>query len=707
MVCLVIALQVGLYAVTHAPGGESSHAAIAKPGARAAPAAVRAGGPVIDASQAVDGAPRTPTRVAALTFDDGPGDYTPEILSVLEQFDVPATFFTIGSNIAGREEMLRRMVADGDEIGVHSFTHPDLSTVARWRADLEISATQSAIAAATGRVTNLLRLPYSSTISSLTAAQWDVVRSQPSYRVVFADRDATDWARPGVDAIVRAALPAGDDGAVIMLHDGGGDRSETVAALRQIIPTLLARGYHFQTASQTIGVAGPWSTASAWIRLRGDVLLDATLLARWTVQGLTVLFWIAGGLAAARTIMLLAFARRHARRCRLGHPVGLPLGPAVGPAVGLPVGAGPAVELPPVTVVVPAYNEEVGIRACVRSIAASNYPSFEIVVVDDGSTDGTRDAVTALDLPNVRLIRQANTGKPGALNTGIAAARHDVLVLVDGDTVFEADTIRALVAALQDPEVGAVSGNTKVGNRSGLIGRWQHIEYVIGFNLDRRLYDELECMPTVPGAVGAFRRQALDDVGGLSDDTLAEDTDLTMAICRAGWRVVYAEAARAWTEAPDTLGALWRQRHRWCYGTLQAAWKHRGAVFETGRAGHLGRRGLPYLLAFQVVLPLLAPVLDVAAIVGLLTGRATAMGVAWLAFLLMQMLSAMYAFHLDHERRRTLWAMPLQTAVYRQLMYLVVIESVASALYGVRLRWHKLERTGDLSDAPGAATAVR
>ena len=229
--------------------------------------------------------------------------------------------------------------------------------------------------------------------------------------------------------------------------------------------------------------------------------------------------------------------------------------------------------------------------------------------------DRTAEVVARLGLPRVRLIRQANAGKPGALNTGIRQARHDILILVDADTVFEPGAIRALVAPFATARrsmIGAVSGNTKVGNRRGLLGCWQHIEYVIGFNLDRRMYDVLQCMPTVPGAIGAFRREALEAVGGVSAATLAEDTDLTMAICRAGWRVIYVPAACAWTEAPATLRQLWRQRYRWCYGTMQAMWKHRGATRESGAAGMLGRRGLPYLLAFQMMLPLLAPVIDIA-----------------------------------------------------------------------------------------------
>ena len=205
------------------------------------------------------------------------------------------------------------------------------------------------------------------------------------------------------------------------------------------------------------------------------------------------------------------------------------------------------------------------------------------------------------------MIRQANAGKAAALNTGVAAARHELIVMMDGDTVFEPTTVRRLVQPFADQEVGAVAGNAKVAHPTGLIARWQHIEYVIGFNIDRRVYDLWRCMPTVPGAVGAFRRQAVIDAGGVSDDTLAEDTDLTMAVIRAGWRVVFEERARAWTEAPTNLTDLWRQRYRWSYGTMQSMWKHRGTVLARGAAGRFGRIGLLNLALFQIVLPLLAP----------------------------------------------------------------------------------------------------
>jgi cellulose synthase/poly-beta-1,6-N-acetylglucosamine synthase-like glycosyltransferase len=348
----------------------------------------------------------------------------------------------------------------------------------------------------------------------------------------------------------------------------------------------------------------------------------------------------------------------------------------------------------PVSVIVPAYNEKEGIQAAVKSLATGDYPAIEVVVVDDGSTDGTAVLVESLRLPNVRVIRVPNGGKSSALNTGIALAKHDLIVTVDGDTIFERDSVRKLVQPFGDPSVGAVAGNVKVGNRRSLVATWQHIEYVIGFNLDRRLYEAMRCMPTVPGAIGAFRREALADVGGMSDDTLAEDTDVTMALSRAGWRVVYEERAKAWTEAPATLEQLYRQRYRWSYGTMQAMWKHRKALTDSGDSGRFGRVGLPFLALFGVALPLLAPIVDIMLLYGIFFWELRATVIAWVGMLALQMFTAAVAFRMDGESLRPLKRLPLQQFAYRQLMYLVLIQSVTTALTGGRLRWHKLHRAG-------------
>jgi cellulose synthase/poly-beta-1,6-N-acetylglucosamine synthase-like glycosyltransferase len=352
---------------------------------------------------------------------------------------------------------------------------------------------------------------------------------------------------------------------------------------------------------------------------------------------------------------------------------------------------------PPVTIVVPAYNEAVGIERAVRSLVASDYRNFDVVVVDDGSTDDTAAIVEGLRLANVRVLRKENGGKASALNAGIDASSAPVVVMVDGDTVFEPEALRRLVKPLGDPAVGAVSGNTKVGNRRTLLGKWQHIEYVTGFNLDRRMYEVLQCTPTVPGAIGAFRREALVEVGGVSGATLAEDTDLTLAIGRTGRRVVYAEDARAWTEAPSSLGDLWRQRYRWSYGTMQAVWKHKRVLFTRDpRQRRIGRLALPYMIVFQITLPILAPLLDLFALYGLVFTSALPVLAYWLGFNALQLALATFAFRIDREPLRPLWALPLQQFVYRQLMYLVIIESTVSALVGTRAGWRHLTRTGDV-----------
>jgi cellulose synthase/poly-beta-1,6-N-acetylglucosamine synthase-like glycosyltransferase len=404
-----------------------------------------------------------------------------------------------------------------------------------------------------------------------------------------------------------------------------------------------------------------------------------------TVEVLWLLLIVIGVLTLARTLLLFGFAIAHTRRRR-----------AATWSWGAPV-------TDPVTVVVPAYNESTTIAATVRSLASGTHPDVEVLVIDDESTDGTADEVERLGLANVRVVRVPAGGKAAALNAGLALARHDLVVMVDADTVAAPDAIQRLVQPFADPRVGAVAGNVKVGNRNSLIGRWQHIEYVIGFNLDRRLYDALNCMPTIPGALGAFRREAVRQAGGLSRATLAEDTDLTMALHRAGWRVVYQESALARTEAPSTLPQLWRQRYRWSYGTMQAMWRHRRSIVERGPSGRFGRRGLPFIATFSVVLPLCAPVLDLFGLYGLFFLDRAATAIAWLAVLLIQVVTAVLAFRLDREPLRPLWALPLQQLVYRQIMYLVLVHAAATALSGGILKWQKLRRTGEVATQQAAS----
>jgi cellulose synthase/poly-beta-1,6-N-acetylglucosamine synthase-like glycosyltransferase/peptidoglycan/xylan/chitin deacetylase (PgdA/CDA1 family) len=676
---LVFAVALLFEGYTHGVLGESPQTAnLAGSHGPGGPRGLVHGGPVINATGRHAYSYRMPAGTVALTFDDGPDPtWTPKILAILRREHVPATFFVVGAHAAASPSIVRAELAAGDEVGSHTYTHANLASAGR-RLPLELTLTQNALAGAAGIRTRLLRPPYSSVPDALTRADWLAYgrAARFGYLIVLTTTDTKDWARPGVPDIVANAMPRGHHGAVIMLHDAGGNRRQTVRALPLIIDRLRTRGYRFVTVTAGLHLPPADVPATPEQRVIGTALVVSQQVADHAIAALAISLVAASAMLIIRIMAITIFARRHRRRMK---PQRIPAN----------------WRAPGITVVIPAFNEAAGIAATVKSMVASRYPGeLEVIVVDDGSTDDTAGIVRRLRLPGVRLIRQANAGKPAALNRGIAQAWFDILVLVDGDTVFEPDALLRLALRMRDPDVGAVSGNTKVANRHGLLGRWQHLEYVMGFNLERRMFDVLGTMPTVPGAIGAFKRATLADVGGLSSGTLAEDTDLTMAICRSGWRVLYEPRAIAWTEVPSSLRQLWRQRYRWCYGTMQSMWKHRRSVVESGPSGYFGRRCLLYLAFYQILLPLLAPVVDLAAIYGVIFLNPVRVVGFWLGFNALQLLACGYALRLDRERLRTLWALPVQQVVYRQLMYLVTIQSVMTALLGTRHRWQVITRTG-------------
>ncbi|MET8227223.1 glycosyltransferase [Streptomyces sp. NPDC004082] len=645
------------------------------------PEKILAGGPVIDTRGGRTATLDVPDHRLVLTFDDGPDPtWTPKVLDVLAKHRAHAVFFVTGTMASRHPELVRRMVREGHEIGLHTFNHPDLSYQSKKRIDWELSQNQLALAGAAGIRTSLFRPPYSSAADAMDNRSWPVTRyiGTRGYITVVNDRDSEDWRKPGAAEIVRRSTPRDGEGAIVLMHDSGGDRHQTVQALGTLLPELRERGYRFTNLTEALAAPSAHTRVSGPDRWKGEAWVLAVQASERTTGVLVAGLAVIGVLVFARFGLMLLLSGLHTRRVRRRD-----------------FRWGPAPVTEPVSVLVPAYNEAKCIESTVRSLMASEHP-IEVVVVDDGSSDGTARIVEGLRLPDVRVVRQLNAGKPAALNRGLANARHDLVVMMDGDTVFEPATVRELVQPFADPRVGAVAGNAKVGNRDSLIGAWQHIEYVMGFNLDRRMYDILRCMPTIPGAVGAFRRSALERVGGMSDDTLAEDTDITMALHRDGWRVVYAENARAWTEAPASVQQLWSQRYRWSYGTMQAIWKHRRAIVERGPSGRFGRVGLPLVSLFMVVAPLLAPLIDVFLLYGVVFGPTEKTVLAWLAVAAVQGVCAAYAFALDRENMSPLVSLPLQQILYRQLMYVVLLQSWITALTGGRLRWQKLRRTGDV-----------
>lgn len=653
-----------------------------RPCTRPVPKAVDQGGPVLRFSSPGNRGNRDgvesagmPAGTVALTYDAGPDPvWTPRLLDLLRKHRAHATFFLVGAQAARHPELVRRIRAEGHEIGSNTYTGADLGSSSAFRAELELALTQRALAGAAGVHTHLLRMPLTTTVDTLCGAEWQAARraAAEGYLVVAADRPTRKPSRGMIRQLSHTSL-AYHETKKLLAHRGVKRFTTVTAGL----------------ASREAAAAAN-TTPSALARWQGHALILATALGHSFVKAMTWTLGIVGALSLLRLLLLVLFARAHVRRRERFRP-GAPWLREVND---------------PVTILVPAYNEEAGIESTLRSLLASDHPYLQIIVIDDGSTDRTADLAAWLGDPRIQVIRQRNAGKATALNTGLAHAAYDIVVMIDADTVLEPDAIHRLIQPLAHPAIGAVSGNTKVGNRRGLLGRWQHLEYVFGFNLDRRMFEVLECMPTVPGAIGAFRRDALLGVGGVSEDTLAEDTDLTVAVWRAGWRVVYEESAIAWTEVPTSLRQLWRQRYRWCYGTMQVMWKHRRAMLEVGPAGRFGRRGLTYLALFQVVLPLLAPVIDLFALYGVVFRDQLLGAGVWLAFLAVQLVSAGYALWLDGERRRSLWAMPLQLFVYRQLMYLVVIQSLVALLLGARLKWQRMQRSGTAAQQVGGVTAL-
>ncbi|HEY6798690.1 MAG TPA: glycosyltransferase family 2 protein [Kineosporiaceae bacterium] len=417
-------------------------------------------------------------------------------------------------------------------------------------------------------------------------------------------------------------------------------------------------------------------------RAAATLIGAATTAARPTVL---VLLALANILALARLLLLVTVALRHRRRRSIEAK-----------RSGRTNGERP--ERAPVSVIVPAYNEGKGILATVTSLVEATSPDGEIIVVDDGSTDDTARIVAEAGLPRVSLITQRNGGKPSALNTGLAAARHELVVMVDADTVVQRDAVDALVrAAVAAPDIGAVSGNVKVANRSSLLTCWQHLEFVSGFNLDRRLYDLIRMTPTVPGALGIFRRSALAVIDGVSSATVAEDTDLTLALQAAGFRVVYEPEAIAYTEAPRTVRQLANQRFRWTYGTLQALWKHRRLLTAAGGPRVRAWTMYAYMILFQALIPAWGLLTNFFTVYLWFSDTWTA-AVSLAVTIAVQCVLAGVALWLDGEGFLALLAVPLLPFFYSPFLSTVVIHSIVVAAMGLPVRWQPQLRHGVGSD---------
>lgn len=369
-----------------------------------------------------------------------------------------------------------------------------------------------------------------------------------------------------------------------------------------------------------------------------------------------------------------------------------------------PVTSGTVFTEPPlVTVVVPAYNEGVVIENCLRSIVRSRYDSYEVIAVDDGSSDDTFARMQALseEFTQITAVRQENAGKGAALNTGLALARGSVVMLVDADGLFGPHTITRMLRGFSDDGVGAVCGNDRPVNLDRIQTRFMALISHLGTGLMRRSMSELHCLPVVSGNIGAFRQDVLEATGPLREDTVGEDLELTWRVYAVGRRIAFAPHALLYAESPSTPRALWRQRVRWARGLLQVTRLHRRMVGNP-RYGMFGVF-LAYNSLTQIVVPFLQ-VLAVLVVAGLaLAGRVPAAPaglweVAILVGLPLSILLLVIAVLLDRSPGdlRHAWTLPIWP-LYSSFMTLVMLKAVWQEVSRAENRWNKLERTGTVS----------
>ncbi len=654
-------------------------------------------------------------KKVAISFDDGPdAEWTPKILDVLKKYNVKGVFLLIGEEAEKNVGVMQRIYREGHEIGNHSFTHPDIAEISNGQVDLELNLTERLFASKLGVQPLYFRPPYSIDQEPDTndqAAPVDRIQSL-GYVILGNKIDTNDWdenPRKTPKEITDSVFEQIADmdkrpwtrGSIILMHDGGGDRSATVAALPLLITTLREHGYEIVPVSELIG------------KTRAEVMPPLTPHQRWQARVDSIAFFLFGFfnnfvvsvffvgdvLMSARLILIgvCALIDRLRRRKNYAAPDFAPR----------------------VAVLIPAYNEEKVIVRTIRSVMMSNYKNIRIIVIDDGSSDSTLEAAREAypaDIASGRLtvLTKPNGGKAEALNFALSYTDEEIYIGIDADGVIAHDAITRLVCHFANPKIGAVAGNAKVGNRVNLWTRWQALEYITSQNFERRALDLFDVVMVVPGAIGAWRTRAVHDGGGYHPDTVAEDADLTMNILEQGYSVIYEDQALAFTEAPVNMNGLMRQRFRWSFGILQAVFKHRGAITKH-RA--MGLFALPNILIFQILLPLVSPLIDLMFVAGTIhyfvdkyfhpesasPASFHKLLLFFLAFLVIDFLTSALAFALERKHpasRGDAWLLVhiwIQRFTYRQVFSMVLFKTIKRAIDGKPFSWDKLERTAKMS----------
>jgi cellulose synthase/poly-beta-1,6-N-acetylglucosamine synthase-like glycosyltransferase/peptidoglycan/xylan/chitin deacetylase (PgdA/CDA1 family) len=641
-----------------------------------------------DSPYALDHFGRPADRQLMLTFDDGPdARFTPQVLDILAREHVPATFFTVGSNVVENPDIFNRIIREGHMAGNHTMYHIDFKDHGDFRNREEIIATDRVMRASSAYGSRLFRIPRGDPDHNALAL---LQAQQLGYLAIDQDVDTLDWKVPAGNDI---AVPQLDGrGHVVLLHDGGGDRSATVRMLEKLIAEAKRQGYSFTTLAPLL--------PRQYLPLNGVKTYPADqatyralqLVHRVPEMILGFLFWLGTGSLTIMSLLYLMLALiSQYRQKRVRWPNYQDS------------------ELPFVSVVLAAYNEEKVILRTLSELRRSDYPQtrFEVIAVNDGSKDETLSILEkyATEWPQLLVVDQENSGKSSAMNNGVnhASSKSTVIVTMDADTLFRRNTIRMLARHFLRTQpgvrVGAVAGHVKVGNRCNILTAWQSLEYISGICVTRMAERVLHAISIVPGACSAWNRKAFEEIGGFCDDTMAEDCDATLALQRRGYMILQENNAIADTEAPETIRALAKQRKRWTYGNIQALWKHRSMLFRP-RYGVLGLVALPYA-ALSLLVPLLfMPLTFVAA--GMSVAAGNWHSIAWYAAFVaaVHMIISLTAVVMARERLWHLLVVPIYRLIYEPLRAYLLYASAYRAIKGTIVQWDKLERTNTVRAQP-------
>ena len=412
-----------------------------------------------------------------------------------------------------------------------------------------------------------------------------------------------------------------------------------------------------------------------------SLLLESYVLAAISFY---LLFFL--GLLVLRYLLLILYSfMDHLEALRRGPPVFTPREESA---------------LPMISLVVPAFNEGLVIQAAVRSLLLLDYPNYEIIVIDDGSTDDTAEKAlgVAREARNisVRVVTKRNAGKAEALNTGMSLARGEFVLNMDGDSKLSTNTLRACIRHFDDPNIGAVAGNVKVINRENIWSRIQALEYVEGLAMARKAQSFLRAVNIIPGPLGMFRKSVLQQVGGYDHDTFAEDCDLTLKLLMRGWHIAYEPSAIAWVETPSRLLDLLKQRYRWTRGILQATSKHSHALWQPRKAG-INFFILWYMLFESLMWPFSTMLANLFFIyVGLQYGLASLLLFWWLQLTVLDVIAAAYCVIVEEEEASLIIYSIMFRLFYINIVDVAKVLATIEEWLGNSMTWGKLDREGKL-----------